>query len=476
MAQRRRSNRKRADRGPDLTPGVLKEGLRRRRPPSGPRKIPLRAVVVLGVLMAMIAIAVIANYLVSVKGPEDIAFLRVNDRTYSFREYVSLLKSEKAIAENMGIPFEAGTAPYSIIQRMADDELIRQLAPAEGIEVTDEDILAEGMRRLLTNSDDLGDDQGLIDREYGVRLKNYLTRSQLSSSQYEDQLRVALQRQQLKDQLGARISRVQPQVFLNMIEVGDQSIATVEGRLKDGEPFSRVARELSQDEESRRRNGAVGWLPRLVMLDQDLLLFGLAEGEISDAFSTDEGAYIIRLIEKIDDDGARLHAILVEDFSAGRDALRSLDTGIGFQELSAEISIDPELRAKRGDLGVVRVGDFDGIFDPFIRGLPIGEYSPTISTMGSTMILMVSERSPAVEVSDENIEKLEGRALEAWLSEQTAKNTVSYCPDGDDNCFGSKKVNRALSQLADTSKTKFEQQATATAEARRSLNQNPLGL
>ena len=474
MAQRRRSTRKRADRGPGLTPGVIKESVRRRRPPSGPRKVPLRALVIVGGLMVMIAVAVVVNYLVSVKGPEDIAFLRVNDRTYSFREYVSLLKSEKAIAENLGARFDAGNAPYLIVQRMADDELIRQLAPAEGIAITNEDILAEGMSRLLVDPDNLGDDQDLIDREYSVRLKNYLTRSQLSASQYEDQLRVSLQRELLRDKLGARIPRVQPQIFLNMIQVTDQSIETAQRRLADGEPFGRVAREMSQDEESRRRNGAVGWVPRLVMLEQDLLLFGLAEGEISNAFTTDDGAYIVRLIETVDDDSARLHAILVEDFAAGRDALRLLDTGTEFQDLSAEISIDPQLRDKRGDLGVVRVGDFDGIFDTFIRGIAIGEYSPPISTLDGTMILMVSERSAAVEVSDENVEKLERRALEAWLGEQTAKNTVSYCPDGE--CFGSKKVNKALSQIADTSKTKFEQQATATAEARRNLNRNPLGL
>ncbi len=476
MAQRRRPTRKRADGAPDLTPGVIKEGLRRRRPPGRPRKIPLRALAILGVLLVMIAVAVVVNYLVSVKGPDDVAFLRVNDRTYSFREYVSLLKSEKAISEDVGGQFDAARAPYLIVQQMADDELIRQLAPAEGVAVTDEDIRTEGMRRLLVDPDNLGEDQGAIDREYSVRLRNYLTRSQLSSSQYEEQLRVALQRQQLKDKLGARIPRVQPQVLLNMIRVTDDSIGQIEQRLEDGEPFGRVAREMSHDEGSRRRNGEVGWVPRLVMLEQDLLLFGLPEGEISDAFTTDDGAYIVRLVERVDDDSARLHVILVADFDAGRAVLRRLDTDVDFQDLSEEISIDPELRTRRGDLGVVRVGDFKGLFDQFIRGIALGEFSPAIQTLDGTMILMVSERSPAVEVSDENIEKLEDRALEAWLGEQTAKSTVSYCPGGEDNCFGSKKVNKALSQIGDTSKTKFEQQATATAEARRNLNRNPLGL
>lgn len=438
---------------------------RRRRPPQGTRRIPWKALIPLAVLLAGIGVAVIVNYLVSVKGPGDVPILQVNARTFPWRYYVTLVKSQKLQTEAFGQQFDAGRAPYSALQAMAEDELLRQGAPREGLHVSEADIKASMMSRL--GVDTSGTDKGAIERDFQVRLKNQLTIAQMSFGMYHEQVHAELLKEQMRTKLGENIPRVQRQAYLHIIRVADQQAAgQVSQRLANGDPFERIARDASTDS-TAPQGGVLGWTPRLVFFDYADFLFGLDVGEVSAPIPGDNGFYVIRLIERVNDQ-ARLRGIFVKDVQAAQAVSQRLDRGELFEEVAASAAnLDAELRGKRGDMGLVSVGAYKGIFDSSIRGSELNKVTEALSDpAGSGLIfLKVSQRADAVEVSDANLQVLKQRALEAWLRREQANNRVNFCPAGEDNCFGSKKVEKLMREIGDVSFTKFQEQLTATAVA-----------
>ncbi len=475
MAQRRRSGRRQPARQAAPSPVFDPAQARRRRKPPGPPVIARGYLILAGLFLVAVLAGVLVNYWVSVKSPGDQPILRVNNRTFSWSEFVSILKSQKLGSEAFGGSFNAGVAPYQLMQTLAENELVRQAAVREGLRVTDELVRAEMTSRLLPDaSSDPAADQTQVRRDFDVALSNYLAITQLSFGQYRDIVYADLLRNQLRERLGASIPQVQPQAFVHILRVRDlQKIDEIQKRLKSGEDFSRVARQLSDDEETRDEGGQVGWVPRLVYTEFDQMLFGIPEGGTSDLLQAPQGVYIVRLVERRDDK-ARLQAILLEDGKTARTVADRLEKGADFSELAAQASSDPELRARRGDLGLVGIGDRGGIFDGIIRGIPPNEPSDPQSTADGTVVLMVTDRTQALEVAEKNLGVLKTRALEAWLRREWDSSRVNYCPKSDTDCFSNVKVDRALVQAGDVSRTKFEQAATATAVAR-TRPQSPLG-
>jgi parvulin-like peptidyl-prolyl isomerase len=252
----------------------------------------------------------------------------------------------------------------------------------------------------------------------------------------------------------------------------NQQVETIQKRLKT-EDFAKVARTASADEETAKEGGAIGWTPRLVISDIDVLLFGLDINEVSDPISAKEGAYLIRITQRTADK-ARVQAILAKDFSAALNAKRRLESGASFDTLATELNTDPQLRASRGDLGLLGRGDRGGIFDIHIGGMPLNTVSEPINRVNQTIFYMVSQRTQALEVSEKNLEQLKTRALEGWLRREWDANRVNYCPKSPDDCFSNLDVDKALGEIGDVSRTKFEESATATAQARlRGNNQSP---
>lgn len=463
MANRRRSQRRASEDG-KLTP---REGFydieAGRRAPMTSRRVPWKRLIPFGVLLTAIGVAIIVNYMVTVKSVADEPILTVNNRDFAFREYVSLLKAEKLLSEAAGGQFDAGRLPYLLFQSMAQDELVRQGASREGLRVTDDNVRTEMLTRLGFTDDVKYSD---VAADFQVRLSNYLSTSQLTRGQFEEKVRTSLLREQLQEKLGTDIPRVQPQARLLMIRVPETSPTdTIVKRLAEGEDFSKVAREVSVDEESRNHGGERGWTPRLVFKDFDTLLFGLAIGQMSDPIQAPQGVYVVRLQERIGEK-AHLQAALVKDTDTARSVITQVQNGANFAEVSAQLTTDAELRAKRGDLGLVGVGDFKGLFDFWIRGLETGKATDPLNSLEGAYFFKVAERGQAVEVSDDDFEVLKTRALDAWLEREQATNSVIY------HGFGSVKVTRALDQIEDVASTKFQRDVTATAEAAKK-QQNP---
>lgn len=470
MAQSRRSRSARRQAARAAAGGRVQQGgiapapPGRRRGSPGIRRLPKGVALVSGVFIAAIVVGVIANWWVSVRGPNNEPILAVNSRVFTWGEYVRLLKFQKLGAESLGGKFDSGQGPYALMQTMAENELIRQAASREGLSVTDDQARQEMVSRLVPDATKNSGDPNQISREFSVRLQNYLATVQIGRGQYEDIVRNDLLREQLRQKLGETIPHVQSQVFVHMIKVADADADKVADRLKKGEEFASVARKVSTDEDSREKGGEVGWTPRLVFKDIDTLLFGLRPGQVSDPVQTDKGWWLIRLVDRVGDK-ARLQGILVNDGTTARDVEKRIETGLAFADAAAQLSTDQGVRASRGDLGLVSPGDFGGAFDTLISGIPLKKVSDRISTTDGTMWVMVTDRTSAREVSDKSLDTLKTRALEDWIRREWDANKVNYCPKSPTDCFSNTKVDRALAQIRDVSLTKEQENATATAQA-----------
>ena len=423
--------------------------------------------------MIAIAIAVYATV-----QSEDPPILEVNDVSVSQSEYTSILKSQRLYAQSYGGSFNPGVAPYELMQNLAQNELIRQAAPREGLSVTEQEIEAEILRRLVPGAEGQPI-VGQVRRDYEAAVSNYLSTTQLSFDTYKSLVEIDLMRNQLRERLGRDIQLVQPHAEVHMIQIADIAVTDqVESALNASDAdFAKIALQFSVDQESRANGGRLGWIPRTAHLRYDDFLFGLDVGELSQPIQAEDGEYyVVRLTRRIDVETAELHAIKVPDVRTARDVRDQLEAA-RFEDLSAEISTDPDLRAARGSLGIVTAGDFDGLFDEIIRGLAIGEASPPVTEGTGSQYIMVSERTSAREVDADNLDILKTRALETWLSREWDANRIEYCPGGSDNCFGSVKVDKVLSDIDDISLTRAQELLTATAVAQRQASSpNQFGL
>ena len=423
--------------------------------------------------MIAIAIAVYATV-----QSEDPPILEVNDVSVSQSEYTSILKSQRLYAQSYGGSFNPGVAPYELMQNLAQNELIRQAAPREGLSVTEQEIEAEILRRLVPGAEGQPI-EGQVRRDYEAAVSNYLSTTQLSFDTYKSLVEIDLMRNQLRERLGRDIQLVQPHAEVHMIQIADIAVTDqVESALNASDAdFAKIALQFSVDQESRANGGRLGWIPRTAHLRYDDFLFGLDVGELSQPIQAEDGEYyVVRLTRRIDVETAELHAIKVPDVRTARDVRDQLEAA-RFEDLSAEISTDPDLRAARGSLGIVTAGDLDGLFDEIIRGLAIGEVSPPVTEGTGSQYIMVSERTSAREVDADNLDTLKTRALETWLSREWVANRIEYCPGGEDNCFGSIKVDKVLSDIDDISLTRAQELLTATAVAQRQASSpNQFGL
>lgn len=79
-----------------------------------------------------------------------------------------------------------------------------------------------------------------------------------------------------------------------------QTLQELRQRAQEGEEFSQLAREYSEDESTKEEGGDLGWVqPELLQIPEfKTAVQGLKEGEISKPFKTDYGYHIITLVER----------------------------------------------------------------------------------------------------------------------------------------------------------------------------------
>lgn len=462
MTQRRRGGRNQLNRPSGGQPqgAVIAPPVSRRRRPPTTQPIPKPIAIAAGLLIVVIATVLAVNWWFSVKRPQDKPILVVNSRTFRWSDFMTILQFEKLAAAQVGAPFHAGQEPYNLMQLMTENELISQAAAREGLHATRAELRTEMTKRQVPNADKITD-AGQRDRELDLRLGGYLDAVRLTHGQYEDIIRADLYRQQLRDKLGANIPRVQPQAYIQIIQVPNDQIDAVQRDLGAGTPFETVARRSSKEPNVEANGGEIGWVPRLAYPDLDGDLFGLKEGTLSRPIADKDGIWLVRVVEHMEG-AAHLQGMRFMTDTAADAAERRLRDGASFTDLTAELSTDPATKAARGEMGIVKVGQRGPEFDEVIRGAPENRLIGPVLSGPDALFALINKRTAAQEVSQDHFEVLKQRALDDWLNKERVRSHIDYCPGGEDNCFGSVKVDKALRELETISLTR-SQEAAATA-------------
>ena len=210
--------------------------------------------------------------------------------------------------------------PYQTVQRMIDDELVRQEAHRRGITVSGEEsqqaIEEEfGYYRIpptpaptptpVTETLSIATPVptpvpltlAQFQEAYGNYVKIVGEQTGMSEAELQEIFHDALLRQELQEALAAEVPRTAEQVHARHILVETEEKAQqVWERLNKGESFELLAQELSTDEFNKDEGGDLGWFPRGQMVSAfEEAGFDAEVGEIVGPVQTSFGWHIIKV-------------------------------------------------------------------------------------------------------------------------------------------------------------------------------------
>ena len=207
----------------------------------------------------------------------------------------ALARDAKLIAQQYGIdwndPQAQGLLPelqQSVLDRLISQELLRQLAKAEELTPTEDEVRAEveaTKARIL--------EQGPF-----ADLDEFLESSGLTEADIETLIRDGVVYEKMLDVHGGPKEMEQVHARHILVETEEEGDAVLAG-LEEGEDFADLAAEYSTDTGSKEDGGDLGWFPRGVMVAEfEEVAFGLEIGETSELVKTEFGYHVIEVLEK----------------------------------------------------------------------------------------------------------------------------------------------------------------------------------
>lgn len=213
----------------------------------------------------------------------------------------------------------------AVLDSMIDDELVRQEARKEGITVTPEEVQTEIEREFgfernpptPTPTAVVTDTATVTETATPAPTPTVMTEAQFQSAytrqrdymqqqfgfteqEFRALFEVQLLRNKLQAVLAERVPTTEEQVHARhiLVETEEEAKKVVE-RLKAGEDFAALAKELSKDDSNKEQGGDLGWFGRGVMVTEfEEAAFSLTPGTISDPVKTSYGYHIIEVLEK----------------------------------------------------------------------------------------------------------------------------------------------------------------------------------
>lgn len=177
-------------------------------------------------------------------------------------------------------------------------------------------------------------------------------------------------------------------------------ITKVKNRLKAGEDFKTVAKEISQCP-SGQSGGDLGWFSRGMMVKEfENAAFKLNIGEISDIVKTDFGYHLIQLDDKKGNEIRASHILILttpneDDFERENEFMdgiyNRLSSGEDFAELAKEYSQDKETSVNGGFLGNFTEQEFPELFKEEIAQIEDNSFSLVIQHDNTFYIFQKSE-------------------------------------------------------------------------------------
>ncbi len=218
-----------------------------------------------------------------------------------------------------------------------------------------------------------------------------------------------------KDSVALKPTTVKVKHILLYIKWGEETIRETAKRIYEikklldyGAEFATLAKEFSEDENSRARGGMLGKIKRGETFEEfEKAVWHLKPGEISEPFQTRYGFHIVDVLSR-DKESMLLRQILIKVKITQQDSLRTknlayqiqkrIKDGESFDELAEKYSDDPQI-----DLGEYVEDQISPPYNEIVKKLPVRTPNdPFLSPIGYH-IFYVEERTPAKILAFEEI-------------------------------------------------------------------------
>ena len=299
--------------------------------------------------------------------------------------------------------------------RIDDSELDRAVA---NVAVQNQVTLAQLRERLRADGVDYGRfrtnvrDQMLVER---VREREVQSRIRISEADIDAMI------EKQRAAAGASAEYNVAQVLVGVPEGSTEAVLAerrrraeaVLARVKGGESFEAVAREVSEDS-NKAQGGVIGMRPAERLPDVFVArVRGLKAGEVApELLRTEAGFHVLKLVERRDSAAFSItqtharHILLRPSAQLSQDAAirrlaefkQQIQSGAKtFEQLAKENSEDPSA-PQGGDLGWTSPGSFVPEFEETMTGLALGGISdPVVSRFGVHLIQVTERRQTALE-------------------------------------------------------------------------------
>ena len=277
--------------------------------------------------------------------------LEVREKVYNMRDFIKILRLHSAGAQQK--PGVDNT--MQVLQLIQNKELIRQEAIKRGIDVTKEEVDKEVKRRVMGAASGEGSFEELHETTLrGLRLsaKDYFELAKLdlyrakllysirqeqpktaehirvavivsSSAEKSEQIRQRLQKGEDFHELAKtesidltssknggdlgwiprNVHKLQATPMVHAYGIllkTEQEAEAVREKLEAGEDLTALAREVSQDDETRSRGGYLGWVSTEIQKGKQFasLAYNLEPGTLSEPLDTAEGFWVLKILDK----------------------------------------------------------------------------------------------------------------------------------------------------------------------------------
>lgn len=223
-----------------------------------------------------------------------------------------------------------------------------------------------------------------------------------------------------KDSLPSEPEKVRLSHILITVKPSHENIArqarlvsSILKKLKSGQKFETLAQKYSDDTESAKSGGDLGFIKRGQTVPQfEEIAFALKSGETSSIVESPYGFHIIRCIENLKDSVHVKHILIgvipsQQDEDKAKNIITALLTriknGEDFKKIASNYSDDIERKESGGDLGLLSIDQLPPAFKDAVALLKVQEVSEPIRTDYGYHVLKLTERIPGKEYTYEEV-------------------------------------------------------------------------
>lgn len=178
-----------------------------------------------------------------------------------------------------------------VLDSMIEQVLIKQAAVQEGVAISEEEL-----ETVIQESIEEGGGQ--------ASFEEWLLTSDLTYEDFREEIRFQLLAQAIFEQATGSVPTTGEQVHARhiLVQTEDEAQAVLT-RLQAGEDFAALARERSQDENTKESGGDLGFFHRGQLISPELeeAAFVLQPGQISGVVQSQFGYHIVQVLEKAPD-------------------------------------------------------------------------------------------------------------------------------------------------------------------------------